>query len=175
MWKKFLIHCKEFCLGMCLPCLLKIWQLIRKKEMRGLGYVLVFLSFLSLFFFVAQLAIPQEGFTLTSTEMSELENLLESLKKENRQLMTKSEGLRSLAQRLREALERRTESLDSLRSSYDEFEKDAKTAMNEMSFEIAKQKERIKRIKRMMLTIVIMLLLSLLMNVALGSRFFRLA
>jgi len=115
--------------------------------------------------FSLQVVQAQEAFTLTLEEMGELESLLDSLKSENKQLMKKSEGLTSLAERLKGALERRTDSLNALKNSYDEFEIEAKKAMSEMSGKIVEQEVKIAGLKRKVLAltvaIVIMLLLLL--------------
>ncbi len=120
--------------------------------------------------FSLQVAVAQEVFTLTLEEMDELESLLENLKSENKQLMHKSEGLTSLAERLKEALEKRSESLNALQNSYDEFESEAKTAMSEMSGKIVEQDIMISTLKKKIITltvIIVIMLLSLLIYILL--------
>ena len=124
-------------------------------------YVMLFLLALFSSVFV-QVAVAQEAFTLTSAEMEELESLLDGLEKENKQLTKRQEGLTSLAERLKEALAMRDESLNALQNSYDAFEKDVKSKMSQMSSEIIEKEVRIKGLKRKFLMVSTLLFLTLL-------------
>ena len=128
-----------------------------KKEGDKMCEKLFFLCFFVCF--SVQVVVAQEAFILTDAEMDELENLLVNLKSENEQLMTKSEGLMSLAERLKIALEKRTESLNALRNSYDEFESETKKVMREMSSEIVRQEVMIKGLKKKVFTLTSLLVI----------------
>ena len=162
MWKKFLMKCKNaseslarwYCDG----------KDITKEELKMAKgelffYVMLLLLALCSLIFV-QVAVAQEGFILTTPEMEELERLLEGLKRENEQLMVRSEGLTSLAERLKEALAMRDESLSELQSSYDVFEKEVKMKMSKMSSEIIEKEVKIKGLKRKLFVVSTLLFLT---------------
>lgn len=165
MWEKFLMKCTE-----CWESFAR-WYCdgkdITKEELKMAKtelffYVMLFLLALFSSVFV-QVAVAQEAFTLTSAEMEELESLLDGLEKENKQLTKRQEGLTSLAERLKEALAMRDESLNALQNSYDAFEKDAKMTMSKMSSEIVVQAQRIALLKKKIWSLLTLLFLMLLM------------
>ena len=161
MWKKVLIRCKE-----CWESLAS-WYCdskdITKEELKWAKAELFFYAILLLLalcsLFLVQAVVAQEAFTLTAEEMVELESLLESLGQENKQLMMQSENLTKLAERLKEALEKRTASLDALQNSYDAYEKEAKRIMMEMSEKIVRQDEMIKTLKKKVVLMYVILLI----------------
>ncbi len=168
MWKKVLIRCKECWESLARWCCDS--KDITKEELKWVKAELFVYAILLLFalcsLFFVQVVVAQEAFTLTAEEMVELESLLESLGQENKQLMMQSENLTKLAERLKEALEQRTASLNALQNSYDAYEKEAKRTMMEMSEEIVRQDEKLKMLrKKVFIGLVILLSIILMLAV----------
>ena len=133
-----------------------------------------YIFFLVFFFFSLLYLVPQDvQYIITEEELTELEKILQDLKRSNKTLQTDSTNLTMQVKRLKRVMKKKEVTLNSLKESYKKYESEAEGIIEAQKAEIEAKQKKISRLRKAVIALSFLILFWIALIVIFKAKLFK--